>query len=291
LTCSRSIWSFSQFLCNVMMHPAITSNPMAAAVSQLPRSPIQAAEVEERLVHHMRGDALIPRSAQAVHIVVGSHRPPSTVQRIRGTSPPVVVTDGQERAIRPNHGGRYNLDFFDSNNEYEHMGSHASIPQGINVHAASLAPGFPSAISTMRHIPAGASDIHPLTFPAHATYEQLLALDGTLQSHRRGLSASERVSLLVTAQRSIIEMITGRWDAEPPNLQPDRDCSVCMVSLTQPGNLPVSDHQLSVMSPSAIVWLKCFHCFHYRCIDTWLQQATTCPECREEVRIAPLQQQ
>ena len=39
-------------------------------------------------------------------------------------------------------------------------------------------------------------------------------------------------------------------------------------------------------APDAACVTSCGHCFHYRCIEKWLQRQLTCPVCRNQLDIA-----
>ena len=171
--------------------------------------------------------------------------------------------------------GRYNLNFFDTNNEYElatssavarHMGGPPGPTPGPST-------AFRSALSA-HDVDAGYNEVFlalamaPLSdaeFHSRFPYDRLLALDQGLEQSG-GLSTSALRVVLRRTRRA----------------RAGEECSICLSTHANDERRLGRSCVGSVTPPVCV--LPCGHVYHCVCIQPWLQTHSTCPMCRATVR-------
>lgn len=95
------------------------------------------------------------------------------------------------------------------------------------------------------------------------SYEELLERFGVGTEHRRGASADTIRSLPLTELRDQHDDVETLPDHQ-------RTCHICLEDFV------VGDRMRHMVD--------CSHVFHRSCIDRWLEQVSSCPVCKTEVR-------
>jgi|LakMenEpi03Aug12_release.lakeMendotaPanAssembly.Ray.scaffolds.fasta_scaffold163963_4 hypothetical protein len=92
---------------------------------------------------------------------------------------------------------------------------------------------------------------------------------------RKGLPESY-IRILVENALDVIEYDQDNLVVYVPRLREQKcECSICYSVATNTRNKN-SGYNMTFLHP-------CGHCFHLRCISKWVEEKTTCPNCRREI--------
>lgn len=121
-------------------------------------------------------------------------------------------------------------------------------------------------------IPMNQGSIHSMGCPNRSNYSHHgIHLPDRIPTHQDFQNFFE---IFMDAMRSIAA-ISPRNPVSPPQIIGEDfeirgDCSIC--------------HDLCVSSQSVMKPAECNHCFHVRCLTPWIQEHSTCPNCRREIQ-------
>lgn len=155
------------------------------------------------------------------------------------------MSRADERPIRGAPGGAYNLDFFDTDNEFETFGLERQ-----RMNEAAFRHDFQRFATAL----AARDFISDAEFDREWTYERLQELDARIE---------KRGGLPVTIMRKLLRPVRYTVDLH------DTPCTICLERCTPDDRL---------------ARLLCGHTFHCHCLQTWLQEQYTCPMCRKDLR-------